>query len=262
MSTAPKSSLSPRLPRALLLLRALLMGAALWLASAPLTSGEALAGPAPTKETLNTRPGGTNSTTGESKMPDFVYGGNALSFQGPMQFGLTRKGFYPRARLAFQYDRQLHRAHWAHVNVAALFDRGNWETFGMDSCGLTQAGTCEAGTVAGMDIAVGYSYKLFIEDKPWIVPTFRAGLAGGFWYYPRLGGTREQTRELTWTLGIQAAAGVRFFLLRELAIGLDIEFRPGLAVHRERQEAASDSDNLAGFVLPLQVLPLIVEYRF
>ena len=35
-----------------------------------------------------------------------------------------------------------------------------------------------------------------LAQKPWIVPTFRLGLAGGFWYYPRLSGTREQTREL------------------------------------------------------------------
>lgn len=245
--------------RALRLLPSLLLGGLLWLAALPF-AGEALAGP-PT----NTRPGGTNHTKPPTgyQPPDFTYGGNAVSFMGPLQFGLTKKGFVPRGRFHFQYDRQLHKAHWVHVGAAAVFDRGSWRDFGMDACGLeAQAGTCQAGTTAGMDMAVGYTHKLFIEPKPWIVPTFRLGLAGGFWYYPRLGGTREQTRELTWTFAAQVGAGVRFFLLRELAIGIDIEFRPGLAVHREREAGATDSENVAGFVLPMHVLPLVVEWRF
>ncbi|MCA9680707.1 MAG: hypothetical protein KC431_24755 [Myxococcales bacterium] len=266
---------APRLfSRAVSLARTLLLGAVVSLGALPLAQ-EAAAAPATSPTSSPTKgsptpaaqgrsgPGGTYKTSNTGyQPPDFVYGGNAISFMGPFQIGLTPKGYVPRGRLGLQYDRQLHRAHWLHVNAAALFDRGSWRDFKMDSCGLTETGTCQAGTVAGMDLAVGYTHKLFIEKKPWIVPTFRGGLAGGFWYYPRIGGTREQTRELTWTLGIQLAAGIRFFLLRELAIGIDVEFRPGLAVHRERESAAPDSSNLAGFVLPIQVLPLIVEYRF
>jgi len=252
-------------PRPRLLSRAASKTRALLLAALFAVGGSTLAREAVAAPTAqgSSGPGGTYKTTNTGyQPPDFVYGGNAISFMAPFQIGLTPKGFVPRARLGFQYDRQLHRAHWVHVNAAALFDRGDWDTFKMDSCGLTEVGTCQAGTVAGMDLAVGYTHKLFIEKKPWIVPTFRAGLAGGFWSYPRLGGTREQTRELTWTLGVQLAAGMRFFLLRELAIGIDVEFRPGLAVHRERESGASESKNIAGFVLPIQVLPLIIEYRF
>lgn len=259
-------------PRLLLALRTALFGALLWLGTLPLAAEAEAAPPSNTQRGSSNStgargsggPGGSYTTKNSGfQPPDFVYGGNAASFLAPVQFGLTPKGFVPRARLGLQYDRQLHRAHWLHVGAAALFDRGSWRHFGMDSCGLeSQAGTCQAGTVAGMDIAAGYTHKLFVEAKPWIVPTFRVGLAGGFWYYPRISGTREQTRELTWILGIQASAGVRFFLLRELALGIDIELRPSLAVHRERAEGATDNENLAGFVLPLQVLPLIVEWRF
>ena len=207
-------------------------------------------------------PGGSYSTTKKAyEPPDFVYGGNALSLHVPIQFGLTPNGYAPKGRIGLRYDRQLSRAHWLHIGAAAVFDRGNWETFRMDSCGLTDEGTCQAGTSAGMDMALGYTHKLFIEKKPWIVPTFRGGLAGGFWYYPRIGGTREQTRELSWTLGLQLAAGIRFFLLRELAIGIDLEFRPGFVIHRERAQAATETTNPANFLLPLQI-PITVEWRF
>jgi len=63
-------------------------------------------------------------------------------------------------------------------------------------------------------------------------------------------------------LGLQAGVGLRFFLLRELAIGIDVEFRPGFVIHRNRQEAATETDNDPAFILPLQVLPLILEWRF
>ena len=209
-------------------------------------------------------PGGSYTTkTGGFQTPDFVYGGNAISLLAPIQFGLTPNGYIPKGRIGLQYDRQLHRAHWVHLGAAAIFDRGDWQTFRMDRCGLeAQMGTCQPGTTAGMDIWLGYSHKLFIEKRPWIVPTFRAGLVGGFWYYPRLSGTREQTRELSWMLGLQAAAGLRFFLLRELALGIDVEFRPGFVIHRDRPFGSSEFDNIPAFILPLQVLPLILEYRF
>lgn len=193
-------------------------------------------------------------------LPDFVYGGNAVSLLAPVQVGIV--GYVPRGRIGLQYDRQLHRPHWVHVGIAGLFDRGGYKDFRMDQCGLgSQTGTCEAGTVAGMDIWLGYTYKLYIEKMPFLVPIFRAGLAGGFWKYPDLYGTREQSRELSWTLGFQAGAGLRLFLLRELAIGLDVELRPSLMIHRERPPTgAIDKD--PAFSLPIQILPLIVEWRF
>jgi hypothetical protein len=267
-------------PRCSFRWRSLLLSMVLWIAGLPL-AGEALAAPpASTKPsasgsgsastsaspsaTGSKGPGGKYTTDPKSgfQLPDFVYGGNAISILAPIQIGLTPNGYIPRGRIGLQYDRQLHRAHWLHIGVAALFDRGNWEDFRMDSCGLVSPGTCQAGTTAGMDISVGYTHKLFIEKKPWIVPTFRLGVVGGFWAYPRLSGTREQTRELSWMLGFQASAGLRFFLLRELAIGIDVELRPGLGIHRERLPAASSPDNDPAFMLPLQILPLILEWRF
>jgi hypothetical protein len=194
------------------------------------------------------------------KLPDFVFGGNAISLLAPVQVGIV--GYVPRGRIGIQYDRQIHRAHWVHIGVAGLFDRGGYRDFRMDQCGLgNQAGTCEAGTVAGMDIWLGYTHKLYIEKAPFLVPIFRAGLAGGFWKYPDLYGTREQSWELSWTLGFQAAAGLRLFLLRELAIGLDVEFRPSLMIHHDRLPAAA-LDKDPAFSLPIQILPLIVEWRF
>jgi hypothetical protein len=247
------------------LLGRLLVALLLWVAALPLATEALAAPPSGGSASASASTSKPNTASGKSSgfvLPDFVYGGNAVSLLAPVQIGLTPNGYIPRGRIGLQYDRQLHRAHWVHVGVAALFDRGNWQDFRMDTCGLTSAGTCQAGTTAGMDLWLGYTYKLYIEKKPWIVPIFRAGLAGGFWSYPRIGGTREQSRELSWMLGIQAGAGVRFFLLRELAIGIDVEFRPGLVVHREKLAGAAEPDNDPAFILPLQILPLLVEYRF
>lgn len=242
-------------------LRRLLLALLLWAAGLPLAS-QAMAAPPSSSASASASTSRKPNTSSGFELPDFVYGGNAVSLLAPIQIGLTPNGYIPRGRIGLQYDRQLHLSHWVHVGAAAVFDRGRWSDFRMDSCGLTQAGTCQKGTTAGMDLWVGYTYKFFVEQKPWIVPILRAGLAGGFWYYPRIGGTREQTRELSWMLGLQAAAGVRFFLLCELAIGIDVEFRPGLVVHRERLAGAAESDNDPAFILPLQILPLLVEWRF
>jgi hypothetical protein len=259
----------PRLEQLPHPLRRLLLALILWAAGLPL-AGQALAAPPASgsgsaSASTSSKPNASGSSSGSSsgyKTPDFVYGGNAVSLLAPIQIGLTPHGYIPRGRIGLQYDRQLHRAHWLHIGAAAVFDRGRWSDFRMDTCGITAVGACQKGGTAGMDLWLGYTYKLFIEKKPWIVPIFRAGLAGGFWYYPRIGHTREQSRELSWMLGLQAGVGIRFFLLRELAIGLDVEFRPGLVVHRERPSGAAEPDNDPAFILPLQVLPLIVEWRF
>jgi hypothetical protein len=250
-------------PRSLLVRLVVVLFA--WTASLAL-DGEALAAPpsasgSASADTSGASASGSGSGSGFT-LPDFVYGGNAVSLLAPVQIGLTPNGYIPRGRIGLQYDRQLHRAHWVHVGVAALFDRGRWSDFRMDSCGLTEVGACEKGTTAGMDVWLGYTHKFYIEKRPWIVPIVRGGVAGGFWKYPQIGKSREQSRELSWMIGFQAAAGVRFFLLRELAIGLDLEFRPGLAVHRERLSGAAEPDNDPAFILPLQILPLIVEWRF
>ncbi|HLT40348.1 MAG TPA: hypothetical protein VK034_28915, partial [Enhygromyxa sp.] len=166
-------------------------------------TGEALAAPpgaGGSASASTSKPASASGSSSGFQPPDFVYGGNAISLLAPIQIGLTPNGYIPRGRIGLQYDRQLHRAHWVHLGVAALFDRGRWSDFRMDNCGLTAVGTCQSGTTAGLDLWLGYTYKLFIEKKPWIVPIFRGGLTGGFWYYPRIGGTREQSRELSWML--------------------------------------------------------------
>lgn len=221
-----------------------------------LASRPALAGP----PTNTTKPNPSSTEDDGFKLPDFVYGGNALSLLAPVQVGIV--GYAPRGRIGLQYDRQIYRPHWVHIGVAGLFDRGGWKDFRMTQCGLANIdGKCDAGTVAGADVWLGYTYKLYIEKKPFLVPYFRAGLAGGFWKLPDIYREREQSRELSWVLGLQAGMGLRVFLFREFAIGLDVEFRPSVMVHKERGEnEVLDRDTK--FSLPIQILPLIVEWRF
>ena len=196
------------------------------------------------------------------KFPDFVYGGNAVSTQMPLQVGLV--GYMPRVRLGVQIERQLHKAHWVHLGVAALLDRGDWSTFRMDACGLDGGvtGTCNAGTVAGFDLWMGYTHKWYLKKHPYIVPYARMSFGGGMWRYPGLRGDREQTRISTWNLSARGGGGVRLFLLRDLAVGLDMNLHLGLAVHKDRALAATESQHRAAPLLGLEILPLVVEYRF
>ena len=62
-------------------------------------------------------------------------------------------------------------------------------------------------------------------------------------------------------LGFQASA-IWLFLLRELTIGIDIDCQPGLGIHRERLPAATQPDKDPAFMLPLQITPLLLEWRF
>jgi len=197
------------------------------------------------------------------ELPEMVIGGNAISGLFPVQFGLV--GYLPKGRLGFQYDRQLLRPHWVQAGAAIIFDRGDYNNFRMDSCGLESiAGACGAGGVVGFDIYAGYSYKFYLKAHPYLVPIIRANLGFSYFALPELGGgaaNREQTRTQSWTLNIRPGGGLRIFLLRDLALGVDLNLPIGFLVHTDVPLSASKTRETA-FLLGLEVLPLLVEYRF
>ncbi len=198
------------------------------------------------------------------KPPDFVYAGNGISVLMPMQFGFV--GYQPRVRIALQYDRQLYKGHWIYFGAAALLDRGNYRTFDSEPFDpLTVDGAGDRGTVAGFDLYGGYTYKFYVKEHPWIVPVVRGGLGLGAWWYPGLGGnTPEQPRRNTFSMSARGGGGVRFFLLSDLALGVDLNLGLGFGNHGE--EVADGSGDKAKrrttFLLGMEVLPLLLEYRF
>lgn len=227
----------------------------------------AAAGPSGTSgsASFDTRSGGKAKGSGSGyDWPEMVYGGNAIQAQLPLQFGMV--GYLPKARFAFQYDRQLRRQHWLHGGIALLFDRGDWENFRMDDCGLqTAMGACEKGGVVGFDLYVGYAYKFFLQKRPWLVPIVRGNFGYSYFALPRVGGgdsNREQTRTRTQALSVRPGGGIRVFLLADLAVGADINLPIGVLIHRDVPPAPAEKDTEAGFLLGIEVLPLIVEYRF
>ncbi len=199
---------------------------------------------------------------GNFEWPELVYGGNAISAQLPLQFGIS--GYLPKARFAFQYDRQIRRPHWVHAGVALVFDRAGWENFRMDRCGLSASGVCGKGGVVGVDLYAGYTYKFFVAKRPWLVPFVRGSLGWSLFSLPKVGGgdgEREQTRTRSWTLNIKPGGGVRVFVLPELGVGSDINLPLGFLVHREVPEGGS-AESKSQFLFGIEVLPLVAEYRF
>lgn len=193
------------------------------------------------------------------RMPEMVYGGNAISFLAPLQFGIV--GYEPRVRLGLQYDYQLYKGQWLYGGAAALLDNGSHRTF-KTGCGLSgQTGRCDNGTVAGFDVYAGYAYKFYIRDHPWLVPIARGALGFAWWRYPDLGGSRQQARVRTFAFSLRPGGGVRFFMLADLAIGIDLNFHVGVYGHKD-QDIGEDAKGSAQFNLGIEVLPLILEYRF
>jgi hypothetical protein len=221
----------------------------------------AQAGPSGSAE-FSTSKGGSSSGSG-FEWPELVTGGNAIAAQLPLQVGIV--GYLPRARFAFQYDRQLRRAHWIQVGAALLFDRASWENFRMDDCGLgTVTGACGKGGVVGFDLYGGYSYKFFVRSRPYIVPIVRGNVGFSWFALPQLGGgdgNRLQSRTKSWTLNVRPGGGVRLFLMQDLAVGADINLPLGFLVHTD-VPVGGDKDRSAAFLLGIEILPLIVEYRF
>lgn len=232
------------------------------------TADEAAAAPATGLSTAGQV--GTNGASGSARgkgpqstgfeLPERVYGGNAISALMPLQVGFVN--YMPKVRLGFQYDRQLFKQHWAYVGVAALFDRGDYRTFNESFCGLgASSSTCGKGTVAGIDAWAGWAYKFYLAEYPWLVPIARVGAGGGWWKYPKLSGTRLQALESSWSLSARGGGGVRLFLLEDLAIGLDLNLVIGFTRSKKR-ELAKETERFSRFLLGMEILPLIVEYRF
>jgi hypothetical protein len=204
---------------------------------------------------FSTDEGGRSSGSGYD-WPEVVVGGNALSFQAPLQFGIVN--YLPKARFAFQYDRQLRKGHWVHVGLAILADRGDWRNFRMDSCGFTAAGQCEAGGVVGFDLYAGYSYKWYLRERPWLVPIARGSVSYSYFALPNVRGgdaTREQIRTHTTAITIKPGGGFRIFLLNVLSVGSDINLPLGLLVFREVPDGGS-RERSAGFLFGIEVLQI------
>jgi len=195
--------------------------------------------------------------------PERVVAGNGISFLAPLQFGLV--SYLPKARFAFQYDRQIRKGHWFHIGVAALFDRGDFNNFRMDDCGLgTTSGVCDKGGVVGVDVYAGYTYKFFLANRPWLVPFVRGSIGYTFFDLPKVGGgagNREQARVHSQGMTIRPGGGIRVFLLDQLGIGADLGLPLGFLVHKLRNENGDEGRDSA-FLLGIEVLPLVVEYRF
>ncbi|MEM6294091.1 MAG: hypothetical protein AAGA54_22625 [Myxococcota bacterium] len=229
-----------------------LLAAPTWAQAAPGASGS-----------ISTNGGAKGSSSkGDFEWPELVYGGNAISAQLPLQFGIA--GYLPKARFAFQYDRQIRRAHWAHIGAALVFDRGGWENFRMDSCGLSAGGVCGKGGVVGVDIFAGYTHKFFLQDRPWLVPFVRGSMGWSMFALPKVGGgdgNRQQIRTRSWTLNIKPGGGVRVFLFSEFGVGADVNLPLGFLVHREVPEGGTE-ESRGEFLFGIEVLPLVAEYRF
>lgn len=198
--------------------------------------------------------------------PELVVGGNAISLGLPLQFGLV--SYLPKGRFAFQYDRQIRKGHWIHVGAAVVFDRASHRNFNRNdnNCGLTASGdVCGKGGVVGFDVFAGYTHKFFIRDKPWLVPFARGTVGYSFFALPKIGGgdsDRLQTRTKSWTLNIKPGGGFRIFLLSDLGIGSDVNLPIGFLVHTDLPMGTTEEDKQGGFLLGIEVLPLVAEYRF
>ncbi len=212
---------------------------------------------------ISTKNGAKGKSSGSGyDWPELVYGGNAISAQLPLQFGIL--GYLPKARFAFQYDRQIRRAHWVHGGVALVFDRAGWQNFRMNDCGLSASGVCGKGGVVGVDIFAGYTHKFFLQERPWLVPFLRGSIGWSYFALPKVGGgdgDRQQTRTRSWTLNIKPGGGVRIFLFSEFGVGADINLPLGFLIHRDVPEGGT-ADSSGEFLLGIEVLPLVAEYRF
>ncbi len=228
----------------------------------------AWAAPAGGSASFSTKDGGRSSGSGSGyNWPPLVIAGNGLSFHAPLQIGAV--GYLPKARFAFQYARQIRRAHWVHLGVAFLADRGGFENFRMDNCGLEDAagnnplGRCGKGSVLGYDIYAGYDYKFFLQKTPWLVPIVRGSVGFSWWKLPAIRGgfeEREQGRTKSWTLNVRPGGGIRVFLLSNLGVGADVNIPIGFLVHTDEPGGATDRSG--GFLLGFEIMPLVGEFRF
>jgi hypothetical protein len=203
--------------------------------------------------------GKSSSSSGDGfELPERVMGGNAISALLPLQVGFA--GYLPRVRIGFQYDRQIKKAHWIYGGVALLLDRAAWQNFRLSDCDGTSF-SCQRGTVAGFDVYAGYAHKWYLKDYPYLVPIARGAIGGGRWWLPDLGGSRAQEREYTWTMNVRGGGGVRLFLLTDLGIGFDLNLVIGFQRSQDTPLALPPSKK-TNFLIGMEILPLLVEYRF
>ena len=62
-------------------------------------------------------------------------------------------------------------------------------------------------------------------------------------------------------MSVRPGGGLRFFPILDLAIGIDVNFVLGFTVSKDTPIAASTTKK-AGFLFGMEILPLIIEYRF
>ena len=211
--------------------------------------------------------GSGGSASGSSRSsgydwPERVISGNALSLQMPLQIAFV--GYMPRVRIGLQYDFQLQLPHWVHFGVAALLDRGSFQTFKLDTCGFganPPAGSCEPGTVAGFDIWAGYAYKFYVKEHPYVVPYVRGSHGGGWWKYPSIGASRSQSLDWSGSFSLRLGGGARLFLLDYLALGIDVALTLGFTQSLNIPLGGAE-EKVTSFLLGMEILPLLVEYRF
>ncbi len=234
------------------------------LAAAP---RDAHAGPSASGQVSTGSGASGSSSGGRYDWPDLVVGGNGLSFIAPFQIGAV--GYLPKGRFTFQYDRQISATlarHWIHAGVGLLFDRGDFNNFRMDSCGLDDGrdGVCGKGGVVGYDLYAGYTHRFFINKRPYIVPHLKGSLGFAWWAYPRVGGGREERQQIrtkSWTLNLRPGGGLRVFLLDQLGVGVDVNIPFGFLIHTDIPDGASSADKNAGFLLGFETM-LAGEFRF
>jgi hypothetical protein len=245
-------------------MRILAIGLSLAVMLAPrlVAAGPAGASGGSAKASFSTDKGGKASSKGGGyEWPELVVGGNAISFLAPLQIGAV--GYLPKARFAFQYDRQLHKAHWLHIGAALVGDYAGHRNF-RSGCGLTGAGSCDKGGVIGFDLYAGYTYKFYVRKRPHLVPYVRGSLGYSFFELPQLGGgvgNREQSRARTSALSLRPGTGLRVFLLDQLGLGFDVGIPIGVLIHTDIPQGGS-KDRQGRFLLGFELHPIVVEYRF
>jgi len=219
---------------------------------------------------LDTKKGVEGSASGSGReLPERVIAGNAISLAVPFQIGAV--GYLPKVRIAFQYDRQLHKAHWVYIGAGMLLDHGNWDNFRMDECWPSSdpededpEDKCDKGVVLGFDVYLGYVYKFYLKEHPYLVPLVRLGGGFSWWKYPGLSGAgaREQERDRSWALSLRPGGGLRFFFRDDLGIGADVNLPIGFLVHTDRPLDEGAKERHGGFLLGVEVLLPTLEYRF
>jgi hypothetical protein len=217
------------------------------------------AAPATASGSVSTSKGASGKST-KYDWPELVVAGDAISFLAPLEFGIV--SYLPKGRFAFQYDRQIRKNHWVDIGFAALFDHAGYKNFRMDQCGFqTFPDRCKKGGVGGIDVWVGYTYKFFVQKRPYLVPYLRANLGYMYFALPKIGGAQQQDRVHSQGLSLRPGTGLRIFLLEQLGVGFDIGIPFGFLVHGVRPDGGGKQHNTT-FLLGVEVQPLVVEYRF